>query len=163
MVILLLICCNMPIFINYVNSIMEKIVQVYQRFDPPASPLSQNGRNMSGLFILVNSIVRNKSIVCQVFVAFFSVRTGQGSYHGFRGESASVSNLRGSALCENSRQHPGKLPGNTCAGAVLPINRLSEDRTPWPQQFVARLCGLLRRGAEVVRGRNDTGSFAWVS
>ena len=32
MVLLLLICCNMPIFIKYVNSIIEKNVQDCQRF-----------------------------------------------------------------------------------------------------------------------------------
>ena len=37
-VLLLLICCNMPIFIKYVNSIIEKIVQGCQRFSLLSSP-----------------------------------------------------------------------------------------------------------------------------
>ena len=39
MVLLMLICCNMPIFIKYVNSIIEKIVQGYQRFSLLLSPV----------------------------------------------------------------------------------------------------------------------------
>ena len=37
-VLLLLICCNMPIFIKYVNSIIEKNVQGCQRFSLLSSP-----------------------------------------------------------------------------------------------------------------------------
>ena len=40
MVLLLLVCCNMPIFINYVNSIIEKNVQGCQRFGLLLSPLA---------------------------------------------------------------------------------------------------------------------------
>ena len=45
---------------------------------------------MSGLISLVNSIVRNKLGVCQVFVVVFCIRLGRGLYHGLGGGSQRV-------------------------------------------------------------------------
>ena len=79
----------MPIFIKYVNSITEKIVQGCLKDKPAIFPHVLNEHNMSGLFKLVNSIVEKNLYVCQVFVGqYYCVvycPAGAGIIPGFLG------------------------------------------------------------------------------
>ena len=101
---------------------------------------------MSGLFKLVNSIVRNNLGVCQVFVVFFCWH-GWGLYHGFFGVSYFNDNSRtGGGADSRSFFYILTYPSNG-TGLFLTVlypAALARLNTPW----AARQEGIMEKGPQ---------------